>query len=151
GGLTGALLHNLAESPVLTAVLGGLLVFAGVTGLTGVAQRIRFGGWMAWVAGAVSGLLGGLVGDQGGIRSAAMLGFDVPRHAFVATATAIALIVDGARVPVYLATQGGEVTGTWPFLGAATAGAVVGTLAGERILRSVPESIFRRVVSAIIL
>ena len=35
-----------------------------------------------------------------------MLGFDVPRHAFVATATAVGLIVDGARMPVYLVTEG---------------------------------------------
>jgi hypothetical protein len=50
--------------------------------------------------GAVSGVLGSLVGNQGGIRSLAMLGFDVPRRAFVATATAVGLIVDGARLPV---------------------------------------------------
>ena len=44
-----------------------------------------FHGWAAWIAGAMSGFLGGLVGNQGGIRTAAMLGFEVPRQAFVAT------------------------------------------------------------------
>jgi uncharacterized protein len=109
GGLAGALLHAYADNPALTIVFGGLLVFTGVMGLTGYSERLRFRGWVAWVAGAVSGLLGGLVGNQGGIRSAAMLGFDVPKHAFVATATAVGLIVDGARMPVYLVTQGQEV------------------------------------------
>jgi uncharacterized membrane protein YfcA len=33
GGLTGALLHTKADGPILTAVFGALLVFAGVTGL----------------------------------------------------------------------------------------------------------------------
>src|SRR5437667_3080558 len=41
GGLLGALLHSYAGSPVLAVVLGLLLVFAGVMGLTGLAQRLR--------------------------------------------------------------------------------------------------------------
>ena len=132
-------------------VFGGLLIFTGVMGLTGLSERLRFRGWVAWVAGAVSGSLGGLVGNQGGIRSAAMLGFDVPRHAFVATATAVGLIVDGARLPVYLATQGQEIAGLWPFLLAATAGAVVGTVVGERLLRRIPEPVYRRLVAGLVL
>jgi hypothetical protein len=51
------------------------------------------------------GLLGGLVANQGEVPAAALLGFDVEREAFVATATAVTRIVDGARVPVYLVTQ----------------------------------------------
>jgi len=74
GGLIGALLHNFANSPVLSAILGALLVFAGVSGLTGFSAKVRFGRKTAYIAGGVSGALGGLVGNQGGIRSAAMLG-----------------------------------------------------------------------------
>lgn len=151
GGLTGALLQVFAESPLLTMVFGGLLIFTGTMGLTGLSQRLRFHGWAAWAAGFVSGALGGLVGNQGGIRSAAMLGFDVPRHAFVATATAVGLIVDGARMPVYLFTQGEEVATLWPELSAATLGAVIGTLLGERLLRRIPEPIYRRTVAGLVL
>ena len=90
GGLTGALLHVWLRSASLGYVLAALLVFAGVMGLTGMAQRMRFGRTTAWIAGGLSGIFGGLVGNQGGIRSAALLGFDIRRDAFVATATAIA-------------------------------------------------------------
>jgi uncharacterized membrane protein YfcA len=151
GGLAGALLHSYAGSPALTLVFGGLLVFTGFTGLTGLTVRLHFHGWVAWVAGAVSGMLGGLVGNQGGIRSAAMLGFDVPRHAFVATATAVGLIVDGARLPVYLATQGQEIVDLWPFLVTAMVGTILGTVVGERLLRRLPEKVYRRLVSALVL
>ena len=59
GGLAGALLHASADSPVLTLIFGGLLIFTGAMGLTGLSDRLRFRGWVACVAGAVSGLLGG--------------------------------------------------------------------------------------------
>ena len=39
GGLIGALLHNLANSPVLSAIFGALLVFAGISGLTWVVRK----------------------------------------------------------------------------------------------------------------
>jgi uncharacterized protein len=78
GGLLGALLHVYADSPVLAVVLGVLLVFAGVLGLTGLADRLPFRGPWAWVAGAASGAFGGLVGNQGGIRSAALLASACP-------------------------------------------------------------------------
>jgi uncharacterized membrane protein YfcA len=151
GGLAGALLHNYATSPLLAMVFGVLLVFAGLTGLTGLADRMRFGGLAGWIAGGISGLLGGLVGNQGGIRSAAMLGFDVPKEAFVATATAIGLAVDAARLPVYLATQAEAIGRLWELVAVAAAGALLGTLVGTRVLRRVPEPIFRRVVSAVLL
>ena len=106
GGLTGALLQGSTSGAGLTIVFGVLLLFVAASELTGLSTRMRFRGPAAWIAGALSGLLGGLVGNQGGIRSAAMLGVDVPRQAFVGTATAVALIVDGARLPVYLATTG---------------------------------------------
>jgi hypothetical protein len=151
GGLLGALLHNYAASRALTVLFSCLLIFAGLLGLTGLAQRLRFKGPAAWVAGALSGAFGGLVGNQGGIRSAAMFGLDVPRDAFIATATAIALMVDAARLPVYLCTQGGELVALWPALAALTVGVLAGTVGGARLLRKIPEPLFRKSVAGMIL
>ncbi len=151
GGLAGALLRGVVQAPLLTGLFGALLVFAGISGLTGLLERMRFGRKFAWVAGGASGLLGGLVGNQGGIRSAGLLGFDLPKQAFVASATAIGLVVDAARLPVYLAADLPEIRLRWPLVLAATAGAVAGTLAGARLLQRIPETIFRRVVSGLVL
>ena len=151
GGLVGAALQTVVQSTALAVVFGGLLVFAGVASLTGFAQ-LRFSGHRtALVGGALSGLLGGLVGNQGGIRAAALLGFDVEREAFVATATAVALIVDGARIPVYLATQGADLATHWPLIVVLSIGAVVGTFAGGWALRRTREPVFRRVVGLLLL
>jgi hypothetical protein len=151
GGLLGALLNARAANPALAIVFGCLLVFAAVSGLTGFIDRMHFGRPMAWVAGALSGFFGGLVGNQGGIRSAALLGFDIRKEALVATATAIALIVDGARMPVYLAIEGREILSVWPLLLITIAGVLLGTFWGVRVLRRIPERAFRKVVYSLIL
>jgi len=151
GGLTGALLHVWLSSVWLGYILGVLLVFAGIMGLTGWAQRMRFGGAVAWIAGILSGGFGGLVGNQGGIRSAALFGFDLDKQSFVATATAIALMVDFFRMPVYAVTQWREVAGVRPALVIAIIGIVIGTLAGQPVLRRIPDTTFRKTVAGIIL
>jgi hypothetical protein len=151
GGLAGALLGTRFSSRGLAVVFGTLLILAGMSEFTGWMQRVRWGRRAAWMAGAVSGALGGLVGNQGGIRTAAMLGFDVPKESFVATATAIALFVDGARLPVYVATQWREIAAIWPLVLTATGGVVIGTAFGTRILGWVPQRVFRRVVAVLLM
>ena len=151
GSLVGALIHVWVNNPILSIVLGILLVFAGITGVLGYAEKMRFGKRTAWIAGAVSGAFGGLVGNQGGIRSAAMLGLGVKGPAFVATATAIGIAVDLVRMPVYFATEWKSIVQAWPAVIAGIVGVVIGTIIGARILRHIPENIFRRVVAAILL
>jgi uncharacterized protein len=151
GALVGALIHASVTSPVLTVVLGVLLIFAGIVGVSGYSERMRFSRRASWIAGAASGGFGGLVGNQGGIRSAAMLGLEVQGPAFVATATAIGLAVDAVRMPVYFAAAAGRIFNAWPAIVSGLIGVVIGTLAGERVLRYIPEIRFRRVVSAILL
>jgi uncharacterized membrane protein YfcA len=150
GGLTGAVLHGRFNAPVLSLVFGGLLIFVAMSELTGLAKRMRLHGAVAWIAGALSGLLGGLVGNQGGIRSAALLGFDLPKRAFVATATATGLIVDLARMPVYVATSGSEMLSVWPLALVGTAGVIVGTLFGGKLLARVPDRLFRPMVALLL-
>lgn len=150
GGLTGALLHNVAANRALGVVFGLLLVFVGVSELSGLSRRMRFGNAMGLVAGAVSGFFGGLVGNQGGIRSAALLGFDMDKQAFVATATATGVIVDAARMPAYFLTQGRQISAIRVIVIIATLGAIIGTVFGERVLRRLPERLFRRIVAVLI-
>src|SRR5262249_40431785 len=136
--------------PWLTIVFGAVLLFVSASELTGLARRMRFRGPVAWIAGALSGLLGGLIGNQGGIRSAALFGFDVPKASFVASATAIGLIVDGARMPVYLITMGHDILAVWRPVAVATVSVVIGTLVGRRLLDHIPEPLFRRIVAVLL-
>src|SRR5688500_861319 len=147
GGIAGALLNTVFTSPALLTLLAVLLLFVAAGELTGFSRRLVFRGPAAWVAGALSGALGGLVGNQGGLRSAALLGFRMDRDTFVATATAIGLVVDAARMPVYFFVYSRELGRVVTPIVVATVGVVLGTVLGGRILRQIPEKYFRRVVA----
>jgi uncharacterized membrane protein YfcA len=151
GGLMGAVLHTVTASPLVALIFGSLLVFAGISGLAGWSERMRFGPRFGWLAGVVSGLLGGLAGNQGGIRSAALLGFELDKAAFVATSTATGLIVDVVRMPVYLYAERYAFPAHWQLLALMTAGTLFGTVTGAGVLRHVPQRLFRKIVAALLL
>ena len=147
GGIAGAFLNSMVTSPALLTILALLLLFVAAGELTGLSRRFVLRGPLAWSAGALSGALGGLVGNQGGLRSAALLGFRMDRDTFVATATAIGLIVDAARMPVYFVVYAAELRTIVTPVVVATVGVVIGTVVGGRVLRRIPEPYFRRVVA----
>ena len=151
GGLTGAVLHSFFASPVLGVVLGALLLFGGVSELLGLLRMFRVCGVLSIVGGALSGLFGGLVGNQGGIRSAALLRFDLDPRALIATATASALLVDVARVPVYLVSNFDDLRDAWLLTIVLAIGVVVGTVVGAPILRRIPDPLFRRVLALLLI
>jgi uncharacterized membrane protein YfcA len=74
----------------------------------------------------------------------------VPKDAFVASATAVGLIVDGARMPVYFVTARHEMTGILAPILIATGGVIAGTLVGRRALAWIPESRFRTIVALLV-
>jgi uncharacterized membrane protein YfcA len=151
GGLIGAALQSQLGSPVLTFVLAGLLVLAGSTELTRRPLPLPQTRFWRLLGGALSGVFGGLVGNQGGIRAAALLGAHLQPRQLVATATASALLVDAARVPIYLMTAGpviADATRLWIVL---SIGVTVGTFLGVPILGRIPTSIYRRLVGGLLL
>ena len=150
GGLVGALLFTRLSSPVLTKVLGALLLLTALSGLSNWAKRVRLPAWAAWILGAVSGFFGGIAGNQGGLRAGALLGIGLAPAAFVATSTMSGVIVDIARTPVYLARQGNAISEAWAIVVIATAGTVAGTLFGERLLFGLSAERFRAIVAALV-
>jgi uncharacterized protein len=151
GGLAGAALQSRLGSPVLTVVLASLLLVAGTTEV--LERRVPLPQTPAWrlLGGTLSGFFGGLVGNQGGIRSAALLGFQLPPLQLVATATASALLVDGARIPIYLVSRGEVIAERAPLWIAATIGAVIGTFLGVPVLSRIPARTYRRLLGVLLM
>jgi uncharacterized membrane protein YfcA len=151
GGLLGAVLQSRLSSPTLTIVLASLLIMAGVTEL--LRKRVPLPRTPVWrlIGGGLSGFFGGLVGNQGGIRAAALLGFQLQPRQIVATATASALLVDAARVPIYLASEGPSIVSSTRLWIVASVAAAIGTWIGVPLLRRIPESAYRRLVGTLLL
>jgi len=153
GSLAGALLGVYGREPGdlgMAIALGVLLILGGLSALAAPRPGIRFGRKTAGFAGAASGFFGGLVGSQGPIRSAALLAFNISKESFIATAMAIAIAVDLARIPVYLSVHHDAMANAWKTALVATVGALAGTLWGTRILRAVPLEPFRRAVACLV-
>ena len=150
GGIAGALLYTRASSRGLTLVLGVLLVATAVMTLADVARRWHPSGAGAQLLGVLSGAFGGVAGNQGGLRAAALFAFGLAPATFVATSTAVGVLVDAARLPVYLLRGSAGLLAQWQPILIATAGVIVGTLVGERVLLGLEPARFKRIVAALI-
>jgi uncharacterized membrane protein YfcA len=148
GGLAGALLQARLRPPALLAALGVLLIATGIASLTGSFGGRRLPAPAALALGLLSGFFGGLAGNQGGLRAAGLLAFDLPPRAFLATSTAVALVVDLARTPVYLLRAGPQLWSLALPIAVAGVGCLVGTIWGERLLLRIDTATYRRVVGA---
>lgn len=150
GALAGALLYTRLGPGALTRVLGGLLLLTAIAQLTGWTSRWQPRGPVVAIFGLASGFFGGIAGNQGGLRSAALTAFGLPPVVFVATATAIGLLVDAARTPVYVWHSGRVLLTHWAPLVVATAGVLVGTVVGERLLLGLSRRRFGQIIGAAI-
>lgn len=79
-----------------------------------------------------------------------LVNFQISRMSFVATATAVGLIVDCARMPVYFLDRGTEIILNYEVLFVSDFGVTLGTLLGARFLKSIPEYTFKKIVSVLI-
>jgi uncharacterized membrane protein YfcA len=151
GGLVGALVQARLGSPVLGAVLGGLLVAAGTAELFGrrLPPPASRAGQLA--GGVLSGFFGGLVGNQGGVRAASLTGYGLSARAMVATATASAVLVDLARVPIYAIAFPDVLRAGLPVLCVASAGVVAGTFLGVPILGRIPARHYQRILGLLLI
>ncbi len=150
GGLAGALLYTRLGATTLTRILGSLLLLTAAAQLTGWASHWHPRGPLVALLGLCSGFFGGVAGNQGGLRAAALTAFRLSPAGFVATATATGLLVDLARAPIYVFGASQRLVQLWRPIGVAAVGVLIGTLLGERILMGMSPARFGQVVGVAI-
>ena len=136
------------EESALIRAMGACLAAYGAFIIARPAFKVPRRNRTAFVGGAASGLVAGLLGVGGPIRGAFLAAYDLPKAAYISTAGAIALVTDLARVTTYVA--GGA---RMPELYAAGLPAFVvvslaGAMAAQRIVNSVSQKSFRRIIAA---
>lgn len=147
GALIGAFFQDKMDSSVVKVLLGLSLIFLGVKEVSGFGGKLRIPRKIDYIGGFLSGLLGGFVGNQGAIRSAYLLNYDIPKEAFVATAAVIATVVDVTRIPVYIMNNKDVIDHSLPLLAIVVTSAFAGTLAGKNLLKKVSLETFKVYIS----
>jgi uncharacterized membrane protein YfcA len=100
--------------------------------------------------GALSGFTAGLIGLGGAIRSMFLVSTRIEKEVYVATAAAIAVVVDISRIAVYVASGSLEAGNYW-YIVPLIAVAFIGTRLGLRLLKRLPGSLVKRAVLGLLI
>ena len=132
------------EVEMVKIVVGGLIgVFALLELMPALEGRIRFSRKHLGLAGALSGFFGGLSGNQGALRSGALIHCGLEKTVFIATGVVCAVVVDVFRLVGYGAAFYTENfnrvldTGGAGLVGATTLAAFTGAFVGARLMKKV--------------
>lgn len=140
------------EVTTLKLVMAGLMASFATLEVSGLLEgRSLHPRWLA-AGGALSGFFGGLSGHQGAFRSVFLLRAGLDKAAFVATGSAIAALVDLSRLGVYLRRwEGLDLRGHGSLVAATILAALLGALAGNRLLPKVTLLGIQRGVAGLLL
>ena len=141
GALIGAFGQAYLQSEWLRRFLGFVLILLGIKEWVPGRYQFKFPKAIDPIGGFFSGFLGGLVGNQGAIRSAFLLNYPISKEAFIATGVALACLIDAARIPIYGASYMQVFSGTWKSLVFLIGITFAGTFFGKAMLKRISWSI----------
>ncbi|GAB4342544.1 MAG: sulfite exporter TauE/SafE family protein [Candidatus Abyssubacteria bacterium] len=144
----GAMLQASVSSGPLKAFLGLAFLLLGAVEFLPSGKRPTLPKKVDVIGGFASGLLGGLIGNQGAIRSAYLLNYQITKEQFIATATVIASVIDLTRIPLYLVSYHEQLLTRWTDIVPVLAVAYCGTLVGTQLLKFVDLGTFKKGVAA---
>jgi uncharacterized membrane protein YfcA len=136
----------------LNIVVGTLMIAFAFIELLPMFRNRRLPEKWILIGGALSGFFGGLSGHQGAFRSIFLVRSTQSKETFVATGIAIALLVDLARLTIYIPSFKHLATATYgPKLIIAIAASFLGAMAGQRTLKKVTLAWVQNVVAIVLI
>lgn len=133
------------------AVVGALLIGLTLLELSPWFQRLALPTSWLPVGGVLSGLLGGISGMQGALRTAFLIRLGLSKEAFIGTGAIIAAMVDVSRLSLYAGQlSDARATLNLPLLAAAVACAFAGALIGNRYLKKVTLGTVQHIVAVML-
>ncbi|MFH1426090.1 MAG: sulfite exporter TauE/SafE family protein [Candidatus Kerfeldbacteria bacterium] len=147
----GARLSFSIDETILLRLLGALLIFFVLFIFAKQKFKLPKTITTGIAGGALSGLLAGIVGIGGAVRSAALLAYGLPKAAYLTTAGSIAGVIDITRISTYIA-EGTRLDtiilwGLFAFIPAS----FVGAWLAKKIVDKMPEKLFRNIVALFLL
>lgn len=136
----------------LKLIIGGLMIIFALFEVLPYTKNWRVERKWLPLGGILSGFFGGLSGHQGALRSVFLLRVGMSKETFIGTGIAVAVLIDLARLLVYGAEfNWSTLRSEWSLIGIAIVSALVGTLAGRRLLHTVTFLFVERLVFALLL
>jgi uncharacterized membrane protein YfcA len=137
---------------VIKITIASLMILFAIMELRPSAFKIKNGKRQLITGGILSGFFGGLSGHQGALRSAFLLQLGLSKEAFVATGTAIAIIVDVARLSVYsLAFLFHSSQSNFGLIAVAVLFAFAGAYTGSKLLNKITVKFIQGLVAAMLI
>lgn len=104
------------------------------------------------IGGALSGLFGGLSGNQGALRSAFLLKAGLSKEAFIATGVMVSLLIDFTRLGVYSSRwQNIAWQENINLIVITTLAAIIGTFLGNKLLQKITIQTIQYIVAVLLL
>lgn len=146
GAFIGSFAQLYIQSVKLKTGVGIFLSLFALVSLLPFPIRWKFPPAVDVAGGFLSGLIGGLIGNQGAIRSLYLLNYRLDKQELIASAAMIAVVVDATRIPVYAVSNYGYLRENLMLMMLVVFAAIAGTVIGGRILPKVSYEFFRRII-----
>ena len=146
GAFVGSFAQIYLDSDWLKIGVGLFLTSYAVMTLLPGSKKIELPRSIDFIGGFMSGLIGGLIGNQGAIRSVYLLGYGLQKQELIVSAALIAVIIDSTRIPVYAYSNFQYLQENLLLLTTVVAAAILGTIVGSKIVPKVSYDLFKNII-----
>lgn len=146
----GAWLFSALEVGALAVGFAGFIIAFAIYSLVKPSWKLPDRNSVLVLGGALSGFTAGLIGLGGAIRAMFLVSTHIEKEVYVATAAAIAVVVDISRITVYVASGSLESANYW-YIVPLIAVAFIGTRLGLRLLKRLPGLLVKRAVLVLLI
>lgn len=142
----GAILISIMPVEIIKKILALFLVIFPVYSFLKPEFALKGTKTNAMLGGSLSGLLAGLIGLGGAIRSTFLIAFSLPKEMYVATSAMVAFVIDLTRIPTYLFVKVIQEKSYYILLPFLVVTAYFGVKTGRYFLHGINQKIFKKIV-----
>jgi uncharacterized membrane protein YfcA len=143
--IIGAYLVIFIPPLTLELLLGIFLLIFSVYSLLNPDFKAAATKFNTMIGGSLSGFLQGLLGIGGALRGAFLISYDLDKVKYVATISAIAVIIDAVRIPIYFSNNLLD-SQFYYYIPVLVIIGIIGSYVGKRIVSITPQRVFKKIV-----
>jgi uncharacterized protein len=130
---------------VLEALLGIFLLLFSIYSLLRPGFKVKARKINTIFGGGLSGFLQGLMGIGGPLRGSFLISYNLDKFMYIATMSAIAVVIDATRIPIYFYNNLLEPQ-FYYYIPPLVIIGIVGSYTGKKIVNKIPQDIFKKVI-----